>query len=87
MFYPSKRYSYRTNYEDYRDNLIVAEARVADEPMQKQGIDGESFQLLFQAFVNNFIYRPMRSLGNFFIVTKSILYDPTAGIGEKYLIS
>lgn len=87
MFYPGKRYSYSDGRDDYSENLITAEARVADEPETKRGVDGESLKILFQAFVDNFIYRPMRSLGNFFIVTKSILYDPSVGIEEKYLIS
>lgn len=86
MFYPSKRYQEKYE-EDSSDNLVVAEARISEEPLQRRGVDKESLQLLFQAFVNNFIYRPMKSLGNFFIVTSTIISDPSAGIGEKYLIT
>lgn len=84
--YPVKRYKFRPRNEGRFENLAVAEARIATEP-EKGSIDPESLRLLLTAFYDNFIYRPLKGLGNFFIVTKSIFYDPKTKIDESYLIS
>jgi hypothetical protein len=70
--------------------MITAEARVAvqaPEHEEHRGLDPQSFQLFAKAFYNNFIHRPLRGLGNFFIVTKTIIFAPNAVIEQKYLIS
>lgn len=66
---------------------LIAEARTAEDPEQGRSIDQQSLQLLLSAFYNNFIYRPLKNLGNFYIITKTILYDPSTKIEQKYLIS
>lgn len=82
--YPVKRFKFQ--HPRTSENLIVAEARVAAEPEPRGPIDGQSLHLLLSAFYQNFIYRPLRNLSNFFIVTKSILYDPNTRVEEKYLV-
>lgn len=88
-FFPEKRFElHEASPVDPSHNLVTAEARVsADEDVQMRFIDNFSLQLLLNAFYSNFIQRPLRGLGNFFIVTKSIFYDPSTRIDEKYLIS
>lgn len=87
--YPVKRYKfYNQKKPDQSENLIVAEARVLKQPeATRSPIDSYSLQLLLKAFYDNFIYRPMKNLGNFYIVTKSIFFDPSSKIDERYLIS
>lgn len=87
VIYPAKKFKFNQNYFIPSDNLIVAEARVSDEPEEGRGIDPQSLQLILSALYDNFIYRPLKSLGNFLIVTKSIFYDPSTRVEEKYLIS
>lgn len=65
----------------------MAQAQVSDEPEEGRGVDPQSLQLILSALYDNFIYRPLKNLGNFFIVTKSIFYDPSTKIEEKYLLS
>lgn len=86
-FYPARRFSFHHQNFEPAGNL-VAEARVSDEPMEQgRGIDPYSLQLILSAVYKNFIYRPLKAFGNFIIVTKSIFFDPSTRIEEKYLIS
>lgn len=88
-FYPTRRFKFSpSNRNSWNSANLVAEARVAndDELGQGRAIDGQSLQLLVSAFYNNFIYRPLKNLGNFYIITKTIIYDPSSKIEQKYLI-
>lgn len=90
-FYPERRFAFRQpqwHPQQFSENSITAEARIAaPEHEQQRGLDPQSLQLFVTAFYNNFIQRPLRGLGNFFIVTKTIFFAPNTVIEEKYLIS
>lgn len=84
-FYDEKRFAFNQERYSQPENFIAAEARASGEHLRP--VDPHSLQLFFSALYENFIYRPLRSLGNFLIVTKTIFYNPSATIDEAKLIS
>lgn len=84
--------------DDLKENLVVAEARVGiperryDKKSKSNGNTARSFdpysmQLILGALYENFLFRPLRALTNFVIVTKTILLAPSTRLEEKYLVS
>jgi hypothetical protein len=87
-FYPARRFKFpQPNLNSWHPTgNPFAQARVAEEPEQGRSIDQQSLQLLLSAIYDNFIYRPLKTLGNFYIITKTIFVEPSTKIEQKYLI-
>jgi 2-methylaconitate cis-trans-isomerase PrpF len=80
-----RRFQFQPPKSWHPTNNIVAQARVA-EVDQGRSNQQQSLQLLVSAFYDNFIHRPLKTFGNFYIITKTIIFNPSARIEQKYLI-
>ena len=83
-FYDEKRFTFYQRRFDVSENFIIAEARSAGRE-QLRAVDPTSLQHFFTAFYDNFIYRPLKSLGKFIIVTKTIFWTPSVKLDARYL--
>ncbi|CAO1331269.1 unnamed protein product [Diamesa tonsa] len=61
--------------------------QVAKSRFNRNLAQQESFAVFADTLYQNLVYRPLKAIGNFLLVSKSIFYDPNNPIDERHLLN